>query len=76
MNTITKVIKRNINDSNESITAKVNAYKAFVKNNQVTVDLYSLNNGSLLLTSYKEGCLKRVKLFNSCEVEKTLQSIS
>ena len=76
MHKITKVIKRNYDDTDESITLKIDAYIAYVKNNQLTADIFSLNNGSLLLTRYKKGRISKVKLFNSCDVDKIIQAIS
>jgi len=75
MNKITTVINGSIGDTARSIALKVDALRDTVTKQGKTADIYSLYNNSLMLLRYECGCLKKMKLFNSCEVEKVLRGV-
>jgi len=66
---------RNIIIKDPATDSQVSETKKTVMQERATVNVYSLNGNDLMLFKYEEGCLKRVKVFNSCEVESVLKRI-
>jgi len=75
MSRITTVIKGGVNDTAHSVALRVDALRDTVTKQGKTADIYSLYDNSLMLLRYECGCLKKMKLFNSCEVEEVLIEI-
>ena len=74
MSKVTRIIRGGIGDTARSVALKVEDYRTFVTKNGTTADIYSSYKDSLMLLKYEEGCLKKVKLFNSCEMDDILKN--